>query len=374
MKYEKSIMRVLWLNWRDIKNPEAGGSEVLTHEIASKLVKNYNYQITLFTSEFPGGAAIERIDGIDVIRQGSSNYGVYKKAKNHIKTNLNNYDFIIDEINARGFLTPKFVTEKPLLAIIHQLSTEQFIHEIWFPLNYFARYYLEKKWLSYYKTKPIVTVSNSTRSELEKMGFTKILLIPEGLSASPKSAVPIKETEPTVVFIGRLKKHKLPHHAIHAFSLIREVIPNARLWVIGDGYMREKLEKLNAANVTFYGHVNNSRKFELLSKAHLVLMPAMREGWGLVVTESNAMGTPVVAYNVPGLRDSVKDNETGILAKENTPRSLATSAIFLLKNPDILNKFSSKALDYSRQFSWDISTQILKDIIENISKEYNSRK
>jgi glycosyltransferase involved in cell wall biosynthesis len=91
---------------------------------------------------------------------------------------------------------------------------------------------------------PTVTVSDSTKKELEKLGFQNIFLIPEGLSIAPLSTIPSKESAPTVSFIGRFKKHKLCHHAIQAFSLIKSQIPNAKFWVIGDGYMRSYLEKL----------------------------------------------------------------------------------------------------------------------------------
>lgn len=366
------LLRVLWLNWRDIKNPEAGGSEVLTHEVAKRLIKSHNCDITLFTSRFNKALPLEHIDGIRIIRQGCR-YTVYEKAKRHIKSKLNDYDLVIDEINARGFLTPKFIKEKPIVALIHQLSTEQFFHEIPFPLNFVARYYLEKKWLSYYKQTPTVTVSDSTKNELETLGFTNIHLIPEGLSLTPLSSVPQKETHPTLVFIGRLKKHKLPDHAIRAFSIINKRFPDAKFWVIGEGYLRNKLQELNVKNVTFFGHVNDSKKLELLRRAHVVLMPAMREGWGLVVTESNSMGTPVVAYNVPGLRDSVKDGVTGILSEENTPSSLASAALLLLEDEILLYELSNNALIFSRNFSWDISASIFSDIInEVVQKTYPS--
>jgi glycosyltransferase involved in cell wall biosynthesis len=365
---EKVLLRVLWLNWRDIKNPEAGGSEVLTHEVARRLIKDHNCDITLFTSKFAKALPLEHIDGIRIIRQGGK-YTVYQKAKRHIKSKLNEYDLIIDEINARGFLTPKFVKDKPVVALIHQLSTEQFFHEIPFPLNFVGRYYLEKKWLSYYKQIPTVTVSNSTKNELEALGFTNVYLIPEGLSVSPLSAVPQKETRATIVFIGRLKKHKLPDHAIRAFSIINNKIPEAKLWVIGEGYLRKKLQDMDVKNITFYGHVNDSKKLELLSRAHVVLMPAMREGWGLVVTESNSMGTPVVAYNVPGLRDSVKDGITGILSEENTPSGLASAALLLLEDEVLLYELSNNALIFSRNFSWDISANIFSDILVKVSQE-----
>jgi glycosyltransferase involved in cell wall biosynthesis len=98
-------------------------------------------------------------------------------------------------------------------------------------------------------------------------------------------------------------------------------------------------------------------------------MPAIREGWGLVVTEANAMGTPVVAYNVPGLRDSIKDGETGILTKENSPDSLASSAISLLKNPQLLKNLSYNALQFSKQFDWNTTAEIFDEILTQILKD-----
>jgi glycosyltransferase involved in cell wall biosynthesis len=210
-----------------------------------------------------------------------------------------------------------------------------------------------------------VTVSHSSKMELEKLGFKRISVIPQGLSKRPSLSLPQKEGLPTVLFIGRLKKHKLPDHAILAFLLIKKQIPNARLWVIGDGYMRKKLqERFDVPDVYFYGQVTSEMKYELLSKAHITLVPATREGWGLVVTESNSVGTPVVAYNVPGLRDSVKNGETGILIRDKCPDSLASSAISLLKNRPLLEEFSISALSFSKQFSWDTTADVFDKIIK----------
>src|SRR5918992_173171 len=335
-------MHILWLNWRDIKNPEHGGAEVLTHEIATRLVRERDHKITLFTAHFPGGLTAEDIGGIHIIREGGK-YTVYNKAKTYYKRNKNYYDLVVDEINVKPFLTPKFVREKPILALIHQISPEQFLYELPFPLSYIGRYYLENKWLSYYKDMTVITVSDSTKEELKARGFKNIFVIPEAPGAVPLSVVGHKEATPTIIFIGRLKRHKLPDHAINAFNIIKNELPDAKMWVIGDGYMRTQLEKLSIKDVKFYGYVSSDMKYDLLKRAHLVLMPATREGWGLVVTEANAMGTPVVGYNVPGLRDSIKDGETGILTKENSPDCLASSAIYLLKNPQLLQKFSNNA-------------------------------
>jgi glycosyltransferase involved in cell wall biosynthesis len=359
------VLRILWFNWRDIKNPDSGGAEVLTHEIATRLVKNGDYDITLFSAWFPDSPHSEIVDGIKIVRDGGI-YMVYERAKKFYNENKDSYDIVIDEINGKPFLTPKFVKlERPIIALIHSISSEQFLFELPFPANYLCYHYFEKKWLSYYRNTTTVTVSESSKRDLEKLGFKRISIIPEGLSVVPLPNLPRKEIIPTVVYIGRLKRHKLPHHAILAFMAIKKQLPDARLWVIGDGYMLKELQgKYDGQDIIFYGRVNSETKSELLSKAHITLVPATREGWGLVVTESNAVGTPVVAYNVPGLRDSVKDGETGILVKENSPESLASSAIYLLKDRSLLEQLSLTALSFSRQFSWDTTTQVFDKIIK----------
>ncbi|MEW6604825.1 MAG: glycosyltransferase family 4 protein [Thermoproteota archaeon] len=359
-------MRILWFNWRDLKNPAAGGAEVFTHEVMRRLSKK-GHQLTLFTSKFQGAPSQEKIDGIEIFRDGSK-YRVYNKAKSFYEKHKNDYDLVVDEINTRPFLTPKFIKNRPIIALIHQLAREFWFYETRFPLNYIGYYYLERKWLSYYKNIPTITVSNSSRMDLEEMGFAKILMLSEGLNITPLSKLPKKETEPTVVFIGRLKKVKLPHHAVEAFSIIKKHIPNAKMWVIGDGYMRPRLEHLHIKDITYFGSIDQERKYQLLSLAHLVLVPAVREGWGLVVTESNAMGTPAVGYNVPGLRDSIRDGETGILTKENTPAELADAALSLLKNENLLNKLSAHALAFSKQFNWDNTADEFDKILASFYK------
>lgn len=359
----KNPLRLLWFNWRDIKNPDAGGAEVFTHEIASRLAKK-GYDVTLFTARFPKSLKWEEIDSLKIVRDGGK-YTVYNKAKHHYNTHKSDYDLIIDEINTRPFLTPKFVRDKPILAVFHQLARQFWFYETFFPLNYLGCYYLEKKWLSYYKNVPVVTVSKSSMHDLTLMGFKNIFIVPEGLNVTPLLSVREKGNSPIIVFIGRLKKAKLPDHAIEAFRLIKQEFEDAKMWIIGNGYMRERLQNSKIKDIFFYGNVNDDIKYDLLSKAHLVLVPSVREGWGLVVTESNAMGTPAVAYNVPGLRDSIKDGITGMLTKENSPYALSKSALSLLNDRQLLFKLSYNALDYSRQFSWENTAQAFDSIIRN---------
>jgi glycosyltransferase involved in cell wall biosynthesis len=217
-----------------------------------------------------------------------------------------------------------------------------------------------------YRNSLTITVSESSKKDLEEIGFRNVKVIPMGTNVVPLTELKSKNKVPAVIFIGRLKKHKLPDHAIKAFLIIKSQIPSAEMWVIGDGYMLEKLKKMKTQNVTFFGHISEEKKYNLLSKAHLVLIPSMREGWGLVVTESNAMGTPVIAYDVNGLRDSVSEGRNGIIVNQNTPESMADSALGLLKDPQKIHELSISALDYSRQFSWDKTADYIQKLIESL--------
>ena len=215
-----------------------------------------------------------------------------------------------------------------------------------------------------------MTVSNSTKIDLEEIGFKKLFIVPPGLNVTPVSNLKEKEASPTVVFIGRLKNAKLPHHALQAFSDIKREIHDAKMWVIGDGYLRKELESSNIKDVTFFGHISNEKKYELLSRAHIILVPAVREGWGLIVTEANAMGTPAIGYDVHGLRDSIRHDETGITVKEKLPEAMAQQAISLLRDSNRLFKYSTNALEFSKQFSWDRTVNLFQEVVNN-HKETN---
>jgi glycosyltransferase involved in cell wall biosynthesis len=130
-------------------------------------------------------------------------------------------------------------------------------------------------------------------------------VIPEGLAPHPVPAVP-KEPDPTVVFLGRLVAMKQPEHAIEAFAALVRQVPTARLWMIGDGPLLERLRKRAPENVSFLGRVERTELQERLARAHVLVATSVREGWGLNVSEAAACATPAIGYAVPGLVDSVQ--------------------------------------------------------------------
>ncbi|MEM5825795.1 MAG: glycosyltransferase family 4 protein [Candidatus Aenigmatarchaeota archaeon] len=363
-------MKILIFNWRDIKNPEHGGAEVFTHEVFKRIAK-MGHEVTIFSSEFKGCKKEEFIDSIRIIRSGGR-YSVYIKARKYYNNffSKESYDVIIDEINTLPFFTPSFAKKgEHIIALIHQLAREYWFYETFFPINFIGYHILENSILKKYVEIPTVTVSNSTKNDLLNLGFKKVFIVSEGISFHPLRKIPDKSEKPTIIYLGRLKKAKRVEHVIKAFNIVEKKIPKAKLWIVGSGYLRSHLEKISNKRVTFFGHVNEKKKIDLLSKAWILINPSIREGWGINVIEANACGTPCIAYDVPGLRDSIVDGKTGLLVKENgNIEALANAIIKVLEDEKLRNKLSINALKWARRFSWDKSAREFEKIIKMVSK------
>jgi glycosyltransferase involved in cell wall biosynthesis len=344
-------MRILILNLRDHTHPSAGGAEVFTHEVAKRWVA-HGHAVTLIASNFAGGAPTEVIDGIRIIRLGNY-FTARSQARRYYRKHLRwNFDVVVDEYTNIPFLAPQFVRE-PVVFLVHEVVGTKHLAVLPPGISHLMHYVMEPQWYAHYRNVDTVTVSNSTRDELQKFGINKIRVVPQGLSNDPLEKVPPKEDVPTFLFVGLLKKANLTDDCIRAFKIIESEIPDARLWIVGRGAQRGKLEAMaKGLNVKFFGYVDDARKVELMQRAHAMLVPGIREGWGMVITEANACGTPAIAYDIVGYRDAVKDGETGLLT-EATPEALARAAIGFARDTDLQRQMSESALSWSNQFSWD---------------------
>ncbi len=236
-------------------------------------------------------------------------------------------------------------------------------------MSYIGYHFLEKRWLNNYVDVPTVTVSESTKQDLLDLGFKEVFVVPEGLNFKPLSEVPEKESYPVVVYVGRLKRAKRPDHAVKAFQLVKEKIPQAELWIVGDGYFRNDLENMATNGMRFFGSVSDEERRKLVSRAWVLVNPSVREGFGLNVVEAAALGVPCVAYGVAGLRDSVVDGVTGLLVKSGNVRGLADAIIRVLGDEVFRLRLSEAALHYARQFSWDRCGEQFLKILNGVASE-----
>ncbi len=310
-------------NRKFIDHPAAGGAEVYTREVTRRWAAA-GHDVTLFCSALGGTPDDRVVDGVRVVRRGGR-FGVYREARRFYRTEgVGRYDLVVDGANPRPFGCAAWVKDARVVALFHQVRREIWFHELPLPVALLGRYVLEPRWLRRYQDVPALTVSPSSRDSLYEYGLRNVVVVPVGRDRVPRPEVP-RERLPTIVFLGRLTWSKRPDHALAAVETLARQGFYAQLWYIGDGPLRHDLEK--AADdcglpVRFYGRVTDGMRDLLLARAHALVVTSVREGWGLVVDEAAAMGTPTVAYDCPGLRDSVP--AAGGVLVDPHPAALAT--------------------------------------------------
>lgn len=333
-------MRVLAYSWKDLAHPAAGGSEVFLHEVARHWIAG-GHDVDLFCAQAPGLTASDERDGVRIIRRGGR-LSVYREARRYYRnTGRGRYDVVLDVVNTRPFLCPRFVDDVPVVALIHQVAKEIWFYEVPLPVAIAGRYWLEPRWLRTYARVPTLTVSRSSVDSLREYGLTDLTVVPEGMSTRIEAAVPPREAAPTVLFVGRLARNKRPDHAIEAFRSVSKELPEAQLWVVGTGPMEARLRRAAPPGTTFFGRVDAATKEQLLARAHVLVATSVREGWGLVVNEASAAGTFVLGYDVPGLRDSVVAVGGGLTP--SNPAALGRRLIDVLQDESLRELAPSRA-------------------------------
>jgi glycosyltransferase involved in cell wall biosynthesis len=365
-------MKILILNWQDIKNPLGGGAEVHLHEIFKRIAAQ-GHSVTLYCSRFPGSAEREEIDGIRVIREGGRYlFNYYVPGRYWTQFRKEGFDVVVDDINKIPFFTPRFVKE-PLVGIVHHLFGRAiFLEASLIPAIYVALG--EKIAVRVYRRTPMAVVSESTRQELVGFGFPEanIAIVPNAVN-SALYGLPEGESTPGPVIghLGRLKRYKSVEHLLQAFQIVRQEMPEARLKIIGDGDHRPALEKTAAGlgltgSVEFTGYLSQTEKVQQLHQLKVAVSCSAKEGWGLTVIEANSCGVPVIASDVPGLRDSVIDERTGLLFEYGNVEQLAQKILLLLRDENLRSRLRLEAIVWGRTFNWDESARKMIDLLARV--------
>ncbi len=364
--------RILILNWRDTRHAEAGGAEVYAYELARRW-KRAGHEVRMFCGNDGHAPRHEVVDEIEITRRGGFKT-VYVWAFVYYMLSFRKHtDIIVDCHNGIPFFTPVY-SRKPIYCVVHHVHQAVF-REYLKPAQAMLASWLERTAMPYlYRNCQFITVSKSS-----KEGMVHELNIPAKHIEIVHNGIDLdrfvpgrKAEEPTILYMGRLKTYKSVDILIRAFVDIRASLPTARLVIGGSGDAGPGLKKLTKelgleSSVTFYGRVTEGKKVQLLQEAWAFCSPSYAEGWGITVIEAHACGTPVVASNVPGLRDSVQMPESGFLVPYGDVEAFSERLLYVLTNQKPRELMSRNARVWASRFDWQKSAMEFLETIENPS-------
>ena len=364
-------MKILILNWRDVRHPRAGGAELRLQAVYAPLVAA-GHEVILYCSSFNGGSERECIAGIEIYRQGgeiSFFFHALKNMKHWIQTHQP--DVVVEDLNKLPLYTPLFY-KGPLLIQMHHLWGHAVFKEApwWVALPVWLA---EQSIRWAYKHCLFTVVSPSTARELQALGIgaDQMQVIYNGADLTHYQPV-AAEKKAQLVWIGRLQKYKGPIEAIQVLELLHAEFPDLELVILGDGPYRAKVKAYAAARalpVRLAGFVGRSKKIEVLQRAAVHIQTSWKEGWGLSIIEANACGCPVVAHDTAGLCDSVVDGQSGLLYRYGDIADAAAIVRRVLRNEALSKRLAAQGLERAAEFSWARNSQEIFALLERITQE-----
>jgi len=322
-------MNILWFSWKDIRHPDAGGAELVTHDLMRRLVAD-GHGVTLVTARYRDAAERDVIDGVTIRRVGNRVTHYALAARLFVGELRGNAHLVVEVVNTVPYFV-SFLPRAPRVVLFYpQLAREIWFHQMRLPWSAVG-YAIEPlyTWLQGRPDNDVVTISEDTKEDLVRFGFRpeRIRIMTLGISNRPLESVDPKEKEArfTVLFHSSLRPMKRPAAVLEAFHLLVRERPDCQLWMSGAGDQGE-LRAFCAAHslddrVTFFGRTSDTVKLDLMRRATVLCSTSVKEGWGLVVTEANSMGTPALVYDVDGLRSA--STAGGNWTVKPAPRPLA---------------------------------------------------
>ncbi|NMD60165.1 glycosyltransferase family 1 protein [Rhodococcus sp. ACPA4] len=365
---------VLLLCWRDTGHPQGGGSERYLEQVGTQLAAR-GIKVTLRTASYPGAPAAEYRDGITISRSGGR-FSVYPRALAAIAAGRLGFgslkglhpDAVVDTQNGIPFFS-KMVAGAPVTLLVHHCHREQWpvAGTLVGRIGWWVESRLSPK---RHSDNQYLTVSLPSAEELVDLGVDRdrIAVVRNGADRLPMGVDAggsiTRAIRPTMSVLSRLVPHKQIEDALEAVATLRPTQPELHLDVIGGGWweqnLRDRAAELGIGDaVTFHGHVDESRKHELLAQSWIHLMPSRKEGWGLAVIEAAQHGVPTVGYrSSKGLTDSIVDGVTGLLVGgesvgDGDVAELTQAAGTLLQDHELRTVLGEKARVWSSEFSWE---------------------
>ena len=366
-------MRLAFLSWRDFTHPEGGGAEHYLETVADHLAAR-GHDVTIYCAAHGDAPGRQVRRGVTLRRQGGrlTVYAAAMWALRKDERTHGPYDAIVDTQNGVPFFS-SWWTRTPVVVLVHHVHREQW-PVVFGPVAARVGWFVESRIAPrLYRSRQYVAVSGRTRDELVELGVVAdhIAVIHNGTDAPLALGVP-RATDPTLVVLGRLVPHKRVEHAIDVIARLRPTHPGLRLRIIGHGWWHDRIaEHAHASgvedDVTLLGFVDEATKHAELSGAWVALAPSVKEGWGLCVVEAASHGVPTVAYaDAGGLSESIIDGRTGLLVDDLDAMTHAVSR--LLADKTLRDELGKHARDYSRQFTWEGTTQHWETLLHHVTR------
>ena len=363
-------MRILVLNWQDRRNPQAGGAETHLHELFGRLADHH--EIVLLVSGWEGADTRASLDGMEVHRTGGR-YTFSLAAPVYYRRRLRErpFDVLVEDLNKVPLMTPLWARH-PVTLLVHHLFGTTAFQEASVPLAA-ATWLMERPLGTFYRNVPAMAVSRSTARDLGERGLDEeaIAVIPNGVDlghcspGGPQDRFDV----PTVLYLGRLKRYKRVDLPIRAVADLRAGGVPVRMVVAGTGDHEATLRALAIElgvgdAVEFPGYVSEEEKLRLFRGAWVHVLTSPKEGWGITNLEAAACGTPTVASDSPGLRDSVVDGETGFLVPHEDVGALARRIRRLVEDTTLRDRLGEGARRFAERFTWDRAAEDTEAFLE----------
>ncbi len=365
-------MNILLVNWQDRDNPQAGGAEVHLFEIFGRLA-SAGHRVRLVCSGWEGSPALATVGGIEVHRVGGRHsFAVLGRGAVRRVIRAERPDILVEDINK----LPLYLAGQgpPFCAIVPHLFGETVFQEAPWPMAALV-WLAERPLPAGYRGSAFHAISESTRDDLVSRGIpaARVRVIHPGVDSVRLSPDPAgrREPVPTFLYVGRLKRYKGIGYAIRALASARRARPELRLVVAGAGDYLPELVRLatelgQESAVDFRGFVSEEEKLSLLRGSWANLFPSPKEGWGITVVEAAACGTPSVASDSPGLRDSVRDGVTGFLVPHGDTDALAARMLELADSPALVGRTGAAARRYAEGLTWESAAAATERHLDDI--------
>lgn len=361
-------MRIAICNWRDLAHPEGGGAEVYARMVAEGLVEA-GHEVTFLCAAHANAPAAETINGVRYLRAGSriGVYGAARRAIRRLETREGRFDVVVDVQNGLPFFAG-WATDAPVVVLVHHVHREQWPVVFSAPVAAVGWGIESRVSPRVNRGRQYVAVSRSTKDELVGMGVERdhVAIVHNG--TKPPLRVTAAETDgPRLLVLGRVVKHKRIEQAVDLVRRLRPHHPGLRLRVVGDGWWSREVRDHVAATgageyVDLLGFVDEETKHRELASASLLLVPSVKEGWGLSVVEAASHGVPAIGYrDAGGVSESIEDGETGVLVDDL--EGMVGSVDALLRDRDRLTELGANALAHSARFTWDETVRAWEQLL-----------